>query len=110
MPSSRELVFDVVRRIPRGKVLSYGQVADLVVGAALNGYMVGKIMAAATPDVPWQRVVARDGALVISKRNPAMASEQRRLLETEGVQFDPQGRVRMDLHMWTPGGTLFDEE
>lgn len=110
MASVRELVFQAVRRIPRGKVLAYGQVAELVSGVALSGYEVGRIMSSATPDVPWQRVVARDGSLVISKRNPSLAREQRRLLELEGVTFDSAGRVRMDLHTWVPGGTLFEEE
>lgn len=109
MPDARQLVFDVVRRIPRGKVLSYGGVADLIEGAAMSAYTVGQIMASASADVPWQRVVGRDGTLLIAKRNPVMAAEQRRLLELEGVTFDNQGRVRMDLHEWRPGGTLFDE-
>lgn len=110
MSAASDLVFDVVRRIPRGKVLAYGQVAEMVRGAHLSGFMVGQIMARSTPDVPWQRVVSRDGEIVTRRRSPQMAAEQRRLLEAEGVAFTTDGRVRMDLHEWVPGGTLFDEE
>jgi len=108
MPDPRERVYEVVRKIPRGMVLSYGDVAAAVSGVALTAHEVGQIMAMCPADVPWQRVVARDGTLVIAKRNPAMAAEQRRLLEAEGVTFDAQGRVRMDRHRWGLTESLFD--
>jgi alkylated DNA nucleotide flippase Atl1 len=50
----------------------------------------------ATQDVPWWRVVAKDGSLPISKRNPALAQEQRDKLQAEGVEFDDDGRVLME--------------
>lgn len=106
-----EEVFAVVRTIPRGTVLSYGQVADLLTSVSLSARMVGQIMAHAPDDVPWQRVVARDGTLVIAKRDPIMAARQKQLLEAEGVTFDPIGRVNMDrhgLHTATGMGSLFD--
>lgn len=108
MSTVNERVYDVVRRIPRGHVLSYGHVADSVPALALSAHQVGQIMAHCPADVPWHRVVARDGTLVIARRDPRMAAEQRRLLELEGVSFDPQGRVRMDLHLWSMSDTLFD--
>jgi len=107
--SARDAVYSVVRTIPRGKVLSYGGVAELVEGVYVSARTVGRIMASAPPDVPWQRVVARDGELVIARRSPLMAAEQRRLLALEGVGFSSDGRVRMDEHAWAPGGTLFSE-
>ena len=109
---AREEVFDVVRKIPHGMVLSYGQVADMLSGGALSARMVGQIMAQAPGGVPWHRVVAQDGTLVIAKRDPAMAARQRRLLEAEGVTFDQIGRVNMERHCWYTAagmGSLFDD-
>jgi methylated-DNA-protein-cysteine methyltransferase-like protein len=108
--SARDAVFGVVRTIPRGKVLSYGGVAELVEGVYVSARTVGQIMASASPDVPWQRVVARDGELVIARRSPVMAAEQRRLLLIEGIGFSSEGKVRMAEYAWVPGGTLFDDE
>jgi methylated-DNA-protein-cysteine methyltransferase-like protein len=108
-----EDVFAVVRTIPRGRVLSYGQVAEMLPVGAVSARLVGQIMAQSPPDVPWQRVVARDGTLAIAKRSPVMAAQQRQLLENEGVTFDTVGRVNMDRHCWqgeTGMGSLFDEE
>lgn len=110
MASAREAVFDAVRRIPHGRVLAYGDVAEMVTSVSVTAFQVGQILATCPADVPWQRVVGRDGTLLIAKRSPAMAAEQRRLLEAEGVTFDAAGRVRMDLHQWHMAGSLFDEE
>lgn len=87
------LVWDVVRQVPRGKVVTYGQVS-LLIGRRLTPVGVGWAMAAAPPDVPWQRVVNAKGA--ISSGNP----EQRRLLEKERVRFDDQGCVVLSRHQW----------
>ncbi|NLI00349.1 MAG: cysteine methyltransferase [Chthonomonadales bacterium] len=109
----KEDIFAVVRTIPRGMVLSYGQVAEMLPTGPMPARIVGQIMAQSPPDVPWQRVVARDGTLAIAKRSPAMAAQQRQLLESEGVTFDPAGRVNMDRHCWQTGGFvggLFDDE
>lgn len=105
----RDAVFAVVGRIPPGKVLAYGQVADLVDGVRVTPLTVGRIMATADADAPWHRVMARDGELVIARRSPRLAELQKIRLLSEGVAFDGEGRVRMDLHTWHPGGTLFDD-
>lgn len=97
-----ERIYAVVRRIPRGRVASYGQVAALagnprwsrVVGYALH----------VNPDpggIPCYRVVTKDGGL-----SEAFAfggiNVQRELLEREGVEFTPDGRVVMEKYRWKP--------
>ncbi|MBW3092845.1 MGMT family protein [Bifidobacterium sp. 82T10] len=84
-----EQVYDVVRRIPRGRVATYGQVAALA-GRPRAARFVGFALHA-NPEpgvIPCHRVVFRDGSLA-----PGFAfggpGEQRRLLETEGVMFVP---------------------
>ncbi|MEW5883817.1 MAG: MGMT family protein [Armatimonadota bacterium] len=86
----------VVREIPSGRVASYGDVGARLRQPA-TGYLVGRWMAQAPPDVPWWRVVAQSGQLVTSKRSPHLAAEQERLLREEGVPFLEPGVVDMRL-------------
>lgn len=90
-----EAVFDFVRGVPAGSVVTYGQVAGLVVGVSLTPRQVGGIMAHCPPDAPWHRVVGAGGYLPIGKRNPEWKEEQRRRLEEEGVVFLANGCVDM---------------
>lgn len=91
----------VVRRIPAGRVASYGDVGRCLRQPA-TGYLVGRWMAQAPPDVPWWRVVALNGQLVTSKRSPNLAATQERLLREEGVPFLQPGVVDMRLARWAP--------
>ncbi len=87
-----ERIYAVVRQIPPGQVATYGQIAALV--GSCTARMVGYAMAAlpAGSDVPWQRVINRQGK--ISPHGAGDGSlRQRELLEAEGVQFDEAGQV-----------------
>ncbi len=95
-----EAVYEFVRTVPAGKVVTYGQVADLVERFSVSAGQVGGIMFAAPPDVPWQRVVGAGGHLPIGKRSPEMKQRQRSLLEQEGVQFLANDCVDMSNHQW----------
>jgi methylated-DNA-protein-cysteine methyltransferase-like protein len=94
-------IYAVVRRIPRGRVATYGQVARL---ARLPGRarQVGYALAALTSStaVPWQRVVNAAGA--ISPRASGGGISQRLLLEREGVRFDPGDRISLRRFQWRP--------
>ncbi|HLV81898.1 MAG TPA: MGMT family protein [Chthonomonadaceae bacterium] len=113
-----ELVYAFVRKVPPGKVVTYGQVADGVTGAALTARQVGHAMRYAPNDVPWQRVVGAGGRLPIARRSPQMKLQQRRLLEQEGVAFLPntEDQVDMSRFQWLPDppstaqGSLFSED
>jgi methylated-DNA-protein-cysteine methyltransferase-like protein len=96
-------VYALVRRIPPGKVATYGQIARWL-GAPRSARAVGWAMHG-TPHgarVPWQRVVQRGGSLspTVSPQEPG---RQRRLLEREGVTFLLDGRIDMARHQWRPG-------
>ena len=103
MTIAYDRIFAVVRRIPRGKVATYGQVARLA-GIARHARQVGYALHSLPDgcDVPWHRVVNARGE--ISRRN---ASEhhlwQRILLEDEGVRFDARDRIELSEFRWTPG-------
>lgn len=87
-------IHDIVRAIPAGKVLSYGAVGARST-PPISGYICGRIMQNVPPDVPWWRVVGKDGNLPIRKRHPELSIEQREKLEAEGVGFDENDCVRM---------------
>lgn len=100
MVDPSEAVYEFVRTVPSGKVVTYGQVAGLVEGVSLTPRQVGGIMSSAPPDVPWQRVVGAAGHLPIGKRATAFMIRQRQLLEGEGVTFLPNDRIDMVKHQW----------
>jgi methylated-DNA-protein-cysteine methyltransferase-like protein len=103
-------VWDLVRQIPPGRVATYGQIAELLespraartVGWALRGLPEGS-------DVPWHRVINQQGRISTSQ-HPQGYGEQRRLLEMEGVEFDKQGRVNLQVYGWdAPPAYLWEE-
>jgi methylated-DNA-protein-cysteine methyltransferase-like protein len=98
--------YRVVRRIPRGRVATYGQVAALAGrprAARLVGYALSALRGTAH-DVPWQRVLgARGRGLAgVSLKDPVGAGVQRDLLEREGVRQDARGRIDLDRFGWRP--------
>jgi methylated-DNA-protein-cysteine methyltransferase-like protein len=102
-PSYRK-IYAVVRRIPRGKVATYGQVAD-VAGMHGSARLVGYALHASKDHhgLPWHRVLAAGGRLTLAKLDPDGAVTQRIRLEHEGVRFTGRGTVVMSAHQWTAG-------
>jgi methylated-DNA-protein-cysteine methyltransferase-like protein len=97
--SFRVAVYALVRRIPRGRVATYGQVAALV-GHARSARAVGGAMARCPPDVPWHRVVNARGGVSRRRRESGMLTQRIRL-EQEGVRLR-RGRVPLARYRWTP--------
>ena len=95
--------YDIVRRIPRGRVATYGQVAHLA-GLPGRARQVGYAMSAVPDhsDIPWHRVINARGE--VSRRSGGSAFEriQRALLEAEGIAFDAQDRVSLPQFRWDP--------
>ncbi len=100
-----ERIYALVRRIPPGRVLTYGQVAELA-GMPGAARVVGAAMRASTPEqgLPWQRVVGKRGRGMaqVSIHDPVGAAIQRGLLEREGIRFTAQGGIRLAEHGWIP--------
>ncbi len=99
-----ERIWAMVRRVPRGRVATYGQIATL---AGLDGHarQVGYALhhLPERSDVPWHRVVNAKGE--ISQRTAGDSHElQRLLLEAEGIDFDARGRLDLARHRWTAAG------
>lgn len=90
----------MVRRIPEGRVATYGQIARLI-KRPRGARQIGYALAALSDDkqVPWHRVVNAQGG--ISQRANADYEEyQRILLESEGVAFDANGRIDLSQYLW----------
>jgi methylated-DNA-protein-cysteine methyltransferase-like protein len=102
MSPSYARIYEVVRRIPRGRVATYGQVAELAglpgharqVGYALHALPEGSA-------VPWHRVLNARGTLSL-RRSFGGEIAQRLRLEREGVRFDAGGRVALERVRWRP--------
>jgi len=101
------LVWELVRQIPVGKVATYGQIAGLIPPPnnmnpekyrKLSPRWVGGAMAACPDNVPWQRVIGATGK--ISFRRGGGHHVQREILESEGVTFDDRGKVDLKAFGW----------
>lgn len=99
-------IYAVVRRIPHGKVLTYGQLAELA-GRPGAARAAGAAMRVVPKELflPWQRVVGKKGKQTgkVSILDPIGGAIQRQLLEDEGVQFSEAGTISLIDYGWLPG-------
>ncbi|MCD6335715.1 MAG: MGMT family protein [Candidatus Latescibacteria bacterium] len=95
-------IYAVVKRIPQGRVATYGQVASLA-GFSGHARLIGYALSALSPenDAPWHRVINAKGR-VSTQSEPGWENYQRSLLETEGVLFEADERVSLDRFGWSP--------
>jgi methylated-DNA-protein-cysteine methyltransferase-like protein len=105
MPRSRKAadspfarVHALVRRIPRGRVATYGQLSELV-GGRLTPVGIGWALRAAPEELPWHRVVNSKGRVSTEGSNPGL---QRKLLEAEGVHFLDGEVIDLSRYQWQP--------
>ena len=97
-------IYAVVKRVPKGRVVTYGQVA-LLAGLGGHARQVGYALSAlsAGNPVPWHRVINARGE--VSERSvPGWDEGQRMLLEAEGVEFNRRGKIRLERYRWNPAG------
>ena len=99
-----EKIYEIIKRIPRGRVATYGQIAELVEGCTPR--MVGYALAASEGDgIPWQRVINSKGE--VSHRAWGKGHiAQRQLLEGENVVFNEKDRVDLKRYLWRIPGDL----
>ena len=99
---SYQKIYAVVRRIPRGRVATYGQVAELA-GLPRQARLVGYALHALGSEsrLPWQRVVNSRGEVSL-RSLPGWERVQRQLLEEEGLRFEGRGRISLARFRWRP--------
>ena len=97
-----DLIYDIVRRVPPGRVTTYGQVSRILdgryspkfVGWALHGIPEG------VADVPWHRVINSKGQVSTRQVMGYAPNIQRHLLEEEGIVFDGADRCDLEAFLW----------
>jgi methylated-DNA-protein-cysteine methyltransferase related protein len=99
-PKYRERVYAIVRKIPTGRVMTYGQIAELL-GEGYTPRTVGFVMHASPDGIPWHRVLNAQGACSTG-RVVLPQDKQQRLLEHEGVVFDKNARCDLQTYLWIP--------
>lgn len=97
---SHHAIYTVVRKIPRGRVATYGQIATLA-GYPKQARLVGYALNGCPRALPWHRVINAQGRISLPADSTA-AMTQRRRLEAEGVSFQGE-RVDLARYRWQPG-------
>ena len=98
----REPVYALVRQIPCGMVMTYGQIA-IILGEGYTARTVGYVMHGAGEDVPWQRVINSQGKCSTG-RLTLPVNLQQELLEADGVVFSGKGKCDLNKFQWWPDG------
>ena len=102
--STYQRIYRAVAKIPKGKVATYGQIAQLA-GIPKGARQVGYALSALRDDwknVPWHRVINAQGTISL-RAEPGFEGFQEHLLKKEGVRFDAAGRVSLERFRWNPG-------
>lgn len=95
-------VYALVAQIPAGKVMTYGQIAAAC-GAAWAAWEVGQIAHTGSSNLPWQRVVNKQGGL--ASGYPGGKAGHKQVLEAEGYEVSEDYIVDVGRYLWQPGQT-----
>ena len=99
-----EKIYRLVLRIPRGRVMTYGQIARLL-EERYSPRLVGWAMHATPRDernIPWHRVINSRGGISTGRVILTEPDVQRLLLEAEGVVFNASGHCELSVYQWSP--------
>lgn len=95
----KQKVYEIVAAIPKGRVMTYGQIAALA-GAAWASWEVGQIAHRGPTDLPWQRVVNKDGGL--ASGYPGGLEGHKKDLLAESISVDEDYKVNIEDLLWQP--------
>ncbi len=99
-PDYRQAIYGIVRKIPHGRVMTYGQIAEIL-GDGYTPRTVGFAMHGSDDRTPWHRVINARGACS-TIRVVLPHDKQQRMLESEGVEFDKKGCCDLEKYLWIP--------
>ena len=106
-PDFNKWVYELVAQIPRGRLMTYGQIAALC-GAAWAAWEVGQIAHTGPSDLPWQRVVNKHGGLAAGY--PGGKEGHRHVLEAEGFLVSDDYTVDVMRLIWSPDVPFSNEQ
>jgi methylated-DNA-protein-cysteine methyltransferase-like protein len=92
-------VYSVVRRVPPGFVVTYGDVATVLGSPRVARHVGWALASLREEDVPWHRVINAKGS-ISGRGDTARAAEQRRRLVAEGLHFDADERLELRRYRW----------
>lgn len=98
-PDFNDRVYALVAQIPKGKVTTYGLIAAAC-GAAWAAWEVGQIAHTGPSDLPWQRVVNKQGGL--ASGYPGGKAGHKKVLEAEGFQVNDDFQLEIGKYLWQP--------
>jgi len=98
---AREQVFGLVRSIPEGRVMTYGQISGCL-ASRVSPRAVGWILHRCPDDLPWHRVVNASGGCSTERLQELPRGLQQALLEQEGVLFRANGTLDLERYRWHP--------
>jgi methylated-DNA-protein-cysteine methyltransferase-like protein len=98
-PDFKDKVYAFVATIPKGRVVTYGQVAAEC-GAAWAAWEVGQIAHTGPSDLPWQRVVNKQGGM--ASGYPGGKAGHKQVLEGEGLEVSEDFTIDMSKYLWQP--------
>ena len=101
--NAQQQVLELVQRIPRGRVMTYGQISTLLAGR-LSPRAVGWMLHRCPDGTPWQRVVNASGGCSTDRLPDVPKGLQQSLLEQEGVEFRGNGTLDLEVDRWWPDG------
>ena len=102
MNSFTEKTIQMIQSIPKGYVMTYGQVASAA-GNRRGARQVVRTLhsMSAKHNLPWHRIINAKGGISTPTDNQSKGNRQRELLESEGIRFLPNGTIDLDLYRWT---------
>jgi methylated-DNA-protein-cysteine methyltransferase related protein len=108
-PDYRAKVYGLVKQIPPGRVMTYGQIA-IILGEGYTARTIGYVMhAASTQSVPWQRVINSKG-ICSTEKFTSPISLQQDLLQQEGILFSEKGICNLNIYRWFPENLEIEEQ
>ncbi len=94
-------VYKIVKKIPKGKVSTYGQIGQILgLNPRVVGWALNRLTKVSSEKIPWQRVINSKGTISTNKLHNIPLDLQKRLLETEGVRFDKLGKIDLKEFLW----------